>query len=202
MCIKCAILYHRYAFVIYTFTNVLKCMRGPSPPLALPAPPLELVSCWFGPNPSCRPASPQRRSNTVFPLNQMKKVKRRTWLPEPEGSARTPRTSHFFPPVIQHNKGATSVQEIITTSTLNDYVLSKTHRVHRVQNNNDAFVVQSSLRRFKYLLSHHTCERGPLDYTTDCKQYLTNNTVKDPYHGICRHGTFEHHLNLDLKHLP
>lgn len=57
---------------------------------------LSLVSRCFGPNPSCWPASPQRRSNTVFPLNQMKKVKRRTQLHEPEGSARTPRTSHFF----------------------------------------------------------------------------------------------------------
>lgn len=78
---------------------------------------LRSVSCCFGLNPSCRPASPQRRSNTVFPLNQMKKVKRRTWLPEPEGSARTPRTSHLFP-VIQHNKrwhvGTRNYYHIIT----------------------------------------------------------------------------------------
>lgn len=78
---------------------------------------LRSVSCCFGLNPSCRPASPQRRSNTVFPLNQMKKVKRRTWLPEPEGSARTPRTSHRFP-VIQHNKrwhlGTRNYYHIIT----------------------------------------------------------------------------------------
>lgn len=57
---------------------------------------LSSVSCCFGPTPSCQPVSLQRRSNTVFPLNQMKKVKRRTWLPEPESSARTPRTSPFF----------------------------------------------------------------------------------------------------------
>lgn len=87
------------------------------------------------------------------------------------GFSQNTKDESFFPPVIQNNKGATSAQEIITTSTFNDYVLSKTHRVHRVQNNNDAFVVQSSLRCFKYLLSHHTCERGPLEYTTDCKQY-------------------------------
>lgn len=111
---------------------------------------LSSVSCCFGPNPSSRPASPQCRSNTVFPLNQMKKVKRRTWLSEPKGSARKPRTSHFF--LIQHNKGGTSAQEIITTSTLNDYFLTKTQRVHRVQNNNNAFVEQSRSRCFKYLL--------------------------------------------------
>lgn len=139
---------------------------------------LSSISCCFGPNPSCWPASPQRRSNTVFPLNQMKKVKRRTWLPEPEGSARTPRTSRFFP-VIQHNKGATSAQEIITTSTLDDYFLTKTQRVQRVQNNKDAFVVQSSLRCFKYLLLHHTCLRGSLDHSRDCKQYLNNNVLNN-----------------------
>lgn len=124
-------------------------------PSALPAPPLELCFPLFWPKSQLPACLPQRRSNTVFPFNQMKKVKRRTWLPEPEGSARTPRTSFFFS-VIQHNKGATSAQEIITTSTLNDYFLTKTQRVQRVQNNNDVFVVQSRLRCFKHLLFHHT----------------------------------------------
>lgn len=74
------------------------------------------TSCCFGPNPSCWPASPHQRSDTVFPSVQMKKVKKRTWLPEPEGSATNQGQVPFFPPV-RHNKGATSAQEIITTST-------------------------------------------------------------------------------------
>lgn len=99
---------------------------------------LSSASCCFGPNPSCWPASPQRRSNTVSPLNQMKKVKRRTWLPEPQGSARTPRTSLFFPE-IQHSKGAASSQGIITTSSPDDLFLVKTQWVQSSE-------VQSSFR--------------------------------------------------------
>lgn len=124
------------------------------------------VSRCFGPNPSCRPASPQRGSDSAFPLNQMKKVKRRTWLPEPEGSAGTPRTSRIFA-VIQHHKGATSAQEIITTSTRRDSSLTKTQREQRVQNNNDAFVLQSSARCFKDFTKQWERE-------AHCKQYINN----------------------------
>lgn len=68
---------------------------------------LRSTSCCFGPNPSC-----WYGSNTVFPLNQMKKVKRTTPFPQPEGSARIART---FCLLIQDNKGATPAQVIITT---------------------------------------------------------------------------------------
>lgn len=68
---------------------------------------LRSTSCCFGPNPSC-----WYGSNSVFPLNQMKKVKRTTPFPQPEGSARIART---FCLLIQDNKGATPAQVIITT---------------------------------------------------------------------------------------
>lgn len=74
------------------------------------------------------------------------------------------------------------------TSTPNDHFLTKTQRVQRVQNNNDAFVVQSSLRCFKYLLFHHICPRetsggwrSSLNHWRDCKQYLNNNVLNNPY---------------------
>lgn len=61
----------------------------------------------------------------------------------------------FFP--IQHNKGGTSAQEIITASTVNDSLLTKTQWVQRVQNNNDAFVEESSSRCSEYRLFHLLC---------------------------------------------
>lgn len=117
------------------------------------------------------------------------------------GFSRNTKDESFFVSVIQHNKGATSAQEIITTSTLNDYFPTQTQRVQRVQNNNDAFVEQSCLRWmcFEYLLFHHTSERtsgrwrGSLDHSRDCKQYLNNsllNKIKGlGNHGICNYRT-------------
>lgn len=107
---------------MWTFTP-----RGPAS-----SPYMSSATCCFGPNPSSRRASPRRRSNTVFPLDQMKKVKRRTRLPEPQGSARTPRTgqdsfSSFCNPT--QLKGATFAQETIITSTPSGYFPAKTHRV-------------------------------------------------------------------------
>lgn len=61
----------------------------------------------------------------------------------------------FFP--IQHNKGGTSAQEIITASTVNDSMLTKTQWVRGVQNNNDAFVEESSSRCSEYCLLHLLC---------------------------------------------
>lgn len=101
---------------------------------------LRSISCCFGPNPGCWSGS-----NTVFPLNQMKKVKRTTQFPQPEGSARIART---FCLLIQHNKGAkTQAQVIITT-------------LAPVWNNNDAQKHFSVLYLFP--APWHVCERGSI----------------------------------------
>lgn len=71
------------------------------------------------------------------------------------GFSRKTKDKSFFP--IQHNKGGTSAHEIITASTVNDSLLTKTQWVHRVQNNNDAFVEESSSRCSEYRLFHLLC---------------------------------------------
>lgn len=116
-------------------------------PLALPVPPRELSFPLLWPKSQllpCRPPLWRSMGGVVFPLNQMNKVKGRTWVSVPKGWAKTSRTSVLFCRMRRRH----CLLLILLLLLWSKKTISPNHtKTQRAENNHNVFTVHTFVAR-------------------------------------------------------